>query len=218
VVWHANPAANGEAHRRVFMARSSDDGRTFSREVAVDPQIGDEPIGACGCCGMRALADSRGTLYIFYRAATEGIHRDMTLLVSHDHGAHFVADRAAKWEINACPMSTDFISDSSSGILVAWETAGQVFYARVTPDGNISKSVAAPGPGGDRKHPLAIANAQGQTLLAWTDGTGWQRGGSVMWQLYDATGRPLDANGNAPALPVWDLVAAYQNGGFTLIY
>lgn len=218
VVWHANPAANGEAHRRVFMARSSDDGRTFSRERAVDPDNGNEPIGACGCCGMRALTDSQGTLYIFYRAATEGIHRDMTLLVSHDYGEHFVADRVAKWELNACPMSTDFISESGSDALIAWETAGQVFYARVEPGGRVSEPVAAPGPGGGRKHPVVIEKSDGQTLFAWTDGTGWQRGGSVVWQLYDRQGHPLDVNGTAPGLPVWDLVAGYQNRGFTLIY
>ena len=218
VVWHANPSVNGEAHRRVWMARSSDDGRTFSRERAIDPDVGGKPIGACGCCGMRALTDSRGTLYVFYRAATEGIHRDMTLLISHDHGEHFVADCVAKWELNACPMSTDFISESGPDTLVAWETAGQVFYARVEPGDKVSEPVAPPGPGGDRKHPVVIRNRQSQTLLAWTDGTGWQRGGSVMWQVYDREGKLLDANGAAPGLPVWDLVAAYQDGGFTLVY
>ncbi len=75
VVWHANPEHNGEAHRRVWMAHSSDDGKTFAREVAADRGIGQEPIGACGCCGMRAFADDKGTLYILYRAATEQIHR-----------------------------------------------------------------------------------------------------------------------------------------------
>jgi len=91
VVWHANPENNGEAHRRVWMARSGDDGKTFAREVAVDPEmkqgVEEEPRGACGCCGMRAFADERAALYILYRAATEQIHRDMVLLVSRDRGS-----------------------------------------------------------------------------------------------------------------------------------
>ena len=218
VVWHANPESNGEARRRVWMARSSDDGRTFAREIAVDPETLGEPTGACGCCGMRALADQRGALYIFYRAATESTHRDMILLVSRDHGAHFVANRVAKWELNACPMTTDFIGRTRADVLIAWETAGQVFYARVTPAGKVLEPAAAPGSGTDRKHPVAVSGPNGETLLAWTDGTGWQRGGSVMWQIFDDSGHPLGLEGSASGLPVWDLVAAYHDRGFTIVY
>ena len=133
VVWHANPQSNGEAHRRVWVARSSDDGKTFAREIPADSEMGQRPVGACGCCGMCALTDEHGTLYILYRAPTGQIHRDMILLASQDHGQHFVADRIAKWELNACPMSTNFISRAPFSTLVAWETAGQVFYAGVAP-------------------------------------------------------------------------------------
>src|SRR5688572_7015298 len=49
VVWHAHApdAPAGEAGRAVYMAKSTDDGATFAREVAVNPQ----PTGTCGCCG-----------------------------------------------------------------------------------------------------------------------------------------------------------------------
>ncbi len=225
VVWHANPEHNGEAQRRVWMAHSSDDGKTFAREVAADQEMrqmaGQERAGACGCCGMRAFADEGGTLYILYRAATEEIHRDMVLLVSRDRGKHFTAARVAKWELNACPMSTDFISQAGSNVLIAWETAGQVFYADVVPGTDrASGPVAAPGPGSDRKHPAVAGNWRGETLLAWTDGTAWQRGGSVGWQVFDQSGRPTDVKGTAPGVPVWGLVAAYTrpDGGFTIIY
>jgi len=221
VVWHANPQHNGEAHRRVWVAWSSDEGKTFAREIPADPFIEQEPTGACGCCGMRALTDEGGTLYIFYRAATNEIHRDTVLLVSRDYGRHFVAEWVAKWELNACPMSTDFISRTRLNTLIAWETAGQVFYARVAPGGDkISEAVAPPGPGGDRKHPVVVSNARGEILLAWTDGTAWQRGGSVAWQVFDEGGRPLSQKGNLPGLPVWDLVAAFAgtDGRFTILY
>jgi hypothetical protein len=221
VVWHANPEHNGEAHRRVWMAHSSDVGETFTREVAVDQEIGQEPMGACGCCGMRAFTDDKGTLYILYRAATQQIHRDMILLVSRDHGKEFVVERVAKWELNACPMSTDFISRAGSKVLIAWETAGQVFYADVVlGTDRVSDPVAAPGAGSDRKHPAVAGNSRGETLLAWTDGTAWQRGGSVEWQVFDQAGHPTDVKGTAPGVPVWSLVAAYArpDGGFTIIY
>ncbi len=62
VMWHAPKPGNtlGEAGRAVFVARSRDGGRTFAPErLAVD-----EPTGACGCCGMKALADGRGNLFV----------------------------------------------------------------------------------------------------------------------------------------------------------
>ena len=30
-----------------------------------------------------------------------------------------------------------------------------------------------------RKHPVVAGNARGETILAWTEGVGWNRGGSV---------------------------------------
>src|SRR5258705_307297 len=54
VTWHAPQPGNtnGEAGRAVFMARSTDEGKTFQRET---PAIS-KPTGACSCCGMRAFA------------------------------------------------------------------------------------------------------------------------------------------------------------------
>jgi hypothetical protein len=170
---------------------------------------------------MRALTDDQGRLYVLYRAATDEIHRDMILLVSRDHGRHFVAERVAKWDVNACPMSTDFISRTRSGVLISWETAGQVFYASVTAGRDrISRVVAPPGCGGDRKHSVVVANSRGATLLAWTDGTAWQRGGTVTWQLFDKAGRPIDQGSSIPGLPVWDVVGASvsRNRRFTIFY
>ncbi len=145
----------------------------------------------------------------------------MVLLVSRDQSTHFVADRVAKWELNACPMTTDFINQAGSNLLIAWETAGQVFYAHVAPGtGRVSDPVAPPSPGSDLKHPTVAGNSRGETLLAWTDGTVWQRGGSVGWQVFDPSGHPTDAKGTTPGVPVWGLVAAYTrpDGGFTIIY
>ncbi|HWF66166.1 MAG TPA: sialidase family protein, partial [Acidobacteriaceae bacterium] len=72
VFWHAPLVGQkGEGSRRVWMAKSVDDGRTFAREkVAFDA-----PTGACGCCGMRAYADSAGNLYVLFRSATDVVNR-----------------------------------------------------------------------------------------------------------------------------------------------
>lgn len=217
VVWHGNPDKNGEVNRRVWVARSRDDGRTFEREVAANK----DPTGACGCCGLRAFADDRGTLYILYRAARKAIHRDMYLLVSTDHGNTFKSDLVSKWELNACPMSTDFISQDGKNALIAWQTEEQVYFATVAGSGRkLSEAVPAPGQGSDRKHPAVIGNSQGDILFAWTEGTGWKKGGSLAWQVFDKEGRPTEIKGSVPGLPAWDLVAAFPDprGGFNIIY
>ena len=217
VVWHGNPDKNGEVNRRVYVARSRDDGKTFEREVAANQ----DPTGACGCCGLRAFADDHGTLYILYRAAREAIHRDMYLLISTDHGKTFRSDLVSKWELNACPMSTDFISQDGKNALIAWQTEEQVYFATVTGGGRkLSEAVPAPGQGSDRKHPDVIGNSQGDILFAWTEGTGWKRGGSLAWQVFNKEGRPTEIKGSVPGLPAWDLVAAFADprGDFNLIY
>jgi hypothetical protein len=59
----------------------------------------------------------------------------------------------------------------------------------------------------------------GQVLLAWDEGTGGQKGGSLAWQLFDAAGKP-SAEGHAPGVPVWGLssVFADRQGNFTIVY
>jgi hypothetical protein len=217
VVWHAMGAEPGEDHRRVYLARSADDGRTFEREVPISPAM----LGACGCCGMRAFADERGTLYVLYRAAAESVHRDMTLLMSTDQGSIFSAKRVDSWELNACPMSTAYLSEGGSQVVAAWEKAGQVYFEKIERDpAKAAPILAAPGESGNRKHPAVAANANGLVLLAWTEGTGWLKGGSLAWQLFDSAGNAASAPGHAPGVPVWGLpsVFADRNGNFTILY
>src|SRR5262249_38267941 len=119
VAWHA-PAPNekGEDNRRVWVARSDDEGKTFARE---EPAFA-EPTGACGCCGMRAFADRRGAVYLLYRSASEVTHRDAYLLTSAGKGPGFRGDRLQEWSINACPMSTFALAEGPDRVLAAWET------------------------------------------------------------------------------------------------
>jgi hypothetical protein len=216
-VWHATGSEPGEDHRRVYLAHSSDDGGTFSRERPVSPP----ELGACGCCGMRAAVDSSGTLYVLYRAAAQSIHRDMALLASTDQGRTFRTLFSAPWELNACPMSTAYLSQSGSSELAAWEKAGQVYFAKVDPTSLMSSvPLEAPGLGGKRKHPAIAANKNGQILLVWTEGTGWAKGGSLSWQLFDNAGNPLGVKSSARDVPAWDLpsVLADSSGEFTIAY
>ena len=56
-------------------------------------------------------------------------------------------------------------------------------------------------------------NKDGVTLLAWTEGTGWKRGGTVAWQMYDGSLKPTTGVA-APVtgLPAWSLPTAVARG------
>jgi hypothetical protein len=85
----------------------------------------------------------------------------------------------------------------------------------------IGEAVAAPARGANRKHPVAAENAAGQVILAWTEGTGWNQGGKVVWQVFDLNGKPVEnAAGKVDGLPVWSLPAAFATpgGGFVIMY
>lgn len=217
VTWHAKQAgaAQGEAGRQVWIAASHDSGKMFAAEAPA----WSEPTGACGCCGMAMYAAKDGTLVGLYRSATENVHRDIYLLASKDHGKSFAGSLVQRWEINACPMSSMSFAESPTGVFAAWETGGQVFYGKIA-GSQVTQIVAAPGEGKGRKHPRIAANNRGEVLLEWTEGTGWQRGGSLAWQIFDQAGKEVGAQGAAPGVPVWSFgaAAARADGQFTIFY
>jgi hypothetical protein len=220
VAWHGRSESDpqGEAWRAVWIAKSSDDGATFGPET----RALDSPTGACACCGTRALVDRRGILSMLYRAATANVNRDMTLIRSTDSGAHFRAEPLSPWRTGICPMSSESLFDTDQGVVAAWETDGQVFFARIDPETMAVSSPTSPvGPGKGRKHPAVAASPTGEVILVWTEGTGWQKGGSLAWQLFDRSGKPKGKQEHVEGgVPIWGLatVVARPDGGFLVIY
>jgi hypothetical protein len=213
VLWHGRDSnsAAGEEGRRVFVTRSADDGSAFSKEAP----LWDRPTGACGCCGMRAFAARDGRVWTMYRSATRQVHRDI-YLASAEPGASFEGALLHPWEINACPMSGMSFSEGAAGVVAAWETAGEVYFAR-TGD---RKPIPATGQPSKRKHPVTAQNASGEILLAWVEDAGWQRAGTLAWRLFGADGEPLGEPVRVGDCPVWSFPAAFarRDGGFTILY
>jgi hypothetical protein len=218
VAWHApEPGTNGEEHRRVWLARSTDGGRTFGREQPVSPS----GTGACGCCGMRAFCDRSGNVYLLYRAAHEKVDRDTYLLISRDRGLNFQAENLGRWKINICPMSSFALAEGGDSVLAGWETNGEVSFVRMDPaSGRHGEPVSPPRVGRGRKHPVLAASARGDSVLVWTDGMGWNRGGNLEWQVYDKDSRPTLERGKSPGVPVWSLIAVFArpDGSFAIVY
>jgi hypothetical protein len=224
VAWHGigqseakGTGKEGEARRRVWIAKSQDAGRSFAAEENAWTQA----TGACGCCGMKIFAGSQGNVSALYRSATQSVHRDIYLLTSTDQGRSFRGGLLHKWDINACPMSSMDIAEGGKTLAGAWETGGQVYWARLDSEGHrASQPMAAPGDGKNRKHPRLAVNRNGEVLLVWTEGTGWQKGGSLAWQMYDPSGQATAANGRHPGIPTWSFAApmARSDNGFSIVY
>jgi hypothetical protein len=215
-MWHAPKPGdtNEEAGREVFVARSVDDGKTFAPERLATQK----PTGACGCCGMKAFADVEGNVFALYRGAWEMTNRNEILLMSRDHGESFEVLYEHPWKIGSCPMSSASLSESKAGVLAAAETHERVFFVRVD---ITSRKMSPPvSPETKGKHPVVIANSDGEILLVWTEGTGWAKGGAVAWQLYKPEGQPTSERGRVEGVPVWSLATAYAKpgGDFVILY
>jgi hypothetical protein len=145
----------------------------------------------------------------------------MYLLTSNNHGRSFSVALLDKWKLNACPMSSAALIDGATGLLAAWETQGQVYFAPL--DAKKPQAIApisATGTAGKSRHPALAVNSRGETVLVWTEGTGWKRGGSLAWQLYDSQGKPMGEKGEAQGVPIWSFAAviAEKDSNFTVIY
>ena len=209
VFWHSAPPGSHAEDRQVYMSVSNDSGKTFGDGRA----IGASGRGVCPCCSMQATVDEKGTLYVVYRAADKNIQRDIDLLVSKDAGASFKHLTLDRWRLDACPMSSMAFCETENSMLVGWETEGQIRFTSVAKGTAQAGPIVSP-PGGAQggKHPVFAATPQGGFLLAWTEGTGWAKGGSVAWQAYDAAMLPLGDAQRLPAgVPVWSFAAAYYD-------
>jgi hypothetical protein len=213
VAWHGMGSGPGEGERTVYLASSTNDGATFASPSPATTA----PVGACGCCGLKALFDGAGNLNILYRSATDGKHRDTTWLRVRD-GTSQAPVRVHAWELESCPMTTYALAESGREVAAAWETAQQVYSATLDPStGTVSRLAAAPGTG-SRKHPSIAVNAAGDRLLTWTEGTAWKRGGTLAWRLTTAAGAELGRSEDAGPVPVWGLVSALAmpDGSFVI--
>ena len=98
-----------------------------------------------------------------------------------------------------------------AGLLAAWETREDVYFGPIDYSPlEIKRKTRAAGRGRQRKHPSIATNQRGEVPLVWTEGTGWNRGGSLAWQLYDKNANPIDEqSGKTPGIAVWSFRAVF---------
>jgi hypothetical protein len=145
---------------RIYGARSTDGGATWSKNVLVY----ESPSGTvCQCCHPSVAIDAAGNVAVMFRNALEGM-RDMYAAKSTDGGRTFGAARKlgeGSWPLEACPMDGGGVGfDSDGRILSAWRRDAEVFFAP------IGKPEAKLGIG---KDPAVAASAAGTTVV-WSEG------------------------------------------------
>jgi hypothetical protein len=218
VAWHgsADKKDDSESARRVWLAHSADDGKTFAPETS--PETSPEtptdapPLGACACCALQVFLAPDHRPQVLFRSAREMVHRDM-VLVSFDAAlAHADAMKLSEWQIGKCVMST---ADAAGGML-AWESNNEILLTLLS-----SKTPPQPIRGKNPKHPSIARSNAGETLVAWTENTAWNQGGSLKWQRFGADAKPIaESAGEKTDLPTWDYPAAVAlpGGGFVIFY
>ena len=121
------PSTKGEGHhmesnRDLFIAYSTDGGRTFSanRKVASE---------ACPCCKTSLAVSSDGTLYAGWRQVLPGNFRHIAVASSTDGGANFSSPKIVsddRWVLQGCPVSGPSLSvDPNGSLKVLWYAAGE---------------------------------------------------------------------------------------------
>lgn len=211
VAWHANPRGKkpDEAQRVVFIRSSLDEGQQFNAPEALNASA----PGVCACCSLRIAADANGAPSVFFRNVLRTEHRAMTLLTRNLD--RWTSREVDTWNISACPMSSAALFPEKSGLLGAWETAGQINVGWLQRPSANPVTLADD----DAKHPSIAWDGLGVWLVAWVEGTGWNQGGKAAWQELDGTLGRRSANGHAEGVPPWGRVAVYAEapGKFVLL-
>jgi hypothetical protein len=89
-------------------------------------------------------------------------------------------------------MTGASLGGMEKGLLMAWETKGQIFYARV----NSAKTLLPPSEiraATQGKWPVALAAPDGTLLLSWKNGS------TLFWQLHDAADKPVGSVQSKPS-------------------
>jgi hypothetical protein len=190
----------------LFLHESLDNGVTFAtpRRVTI--------ADTCECCASRAAFLPDGTLLCVYRDKEKN-ERDMFVLLQPALSPDFTRSKlsVAPWQVNACPMTGTFVAPATSGLVAAWETKGQVYFARCDKAGRKigSLEVAAGKRGG--KWPIALAASDGTLLVTW------KRGNAVEWQLFDSDDKPVGEVQSAPGKnPHRHAAIVTRNGEFRI--
>ena len=191
---------------KLFVNASTNNGETFAAAELV------QNADPCECCASRASFSNKGALLIDYRDKASNI-RDMFLLARIAGASSFSKEKISgtPWEVTGCPMTGTFLSRGRNDELVAWETKGQISYARIdSATGQLkTKEIKVAERG---KWPIVLGGADGSVLVSWKNDS------RLHWQFFDANDKPFGKS-DAKQSPNFSRHAGVANtdGTFLLI-
>jgi hypothetical protein len=198
--------ANPPMAAPIFMARSTDDGRTFTRKEAVRH---DHPGPACACCRLEARVRADNRIYLSFRSAYRNV-RDVFLLTGQKSENDFHAVRISEddWRLAECPGSgAPFSFDARGRLLASWMSRGRVYWAAAPAAdpaaARFGPRIPAPRAARAENYPLVLANRRGDVMLIWTE----ER--RVRWARYTPDGRFTGRQGIAGDLRAPDKPTAF---------
>ncbi|MBV8881284.1 MAG: exo-alpha-sialidase [Planctomycetaceae bacterium] len=178
----------------IYLARSSDRGATFEKNVKVAG-------GVCPCCRPAIAIGRDGTIHVAWRHVLEQSARDIVVSSSTDRGRSWSAPvRVANddWRLDGCPHSGPTMAVLPSGLFIAWYTGAKdkasLQVARST-DGGKSFGAGVPVEStlNDANHPHLVAVGPEAWILfqaRTADGSGGWGPLKPALVRCDADGRP----------------------------
>lgn len=164
-----DPEAGPPGTQSVYLARSTDRGATFGKNMRV-------AAGACPCCRPTVTVSNHGEVFVAWRHVFEGQIRDMVIATSKNNGETFappVRVAVDNWKINGCPHSGMTLLAKDRRLYVSWFSEGTPGHAgvRLSWSDDQGKSFAPPvmisGPLLDANHPALALSEDDRVLLVF---------------------------------------------------
>ena len=132
VVWidTRDQAGNSDDNYAVYLAKSTDHGASFGKNVRVAGKI-------CPCCRPTLSFGPRGEVMVFWRHIYPGPIHDMSVAISTDGGNTFSEPKRVaedNWKIDGCPDSGPAVARVGNRVYVAWltEASPEISGVRLT--------------------------------------------------------------------------------------
>ncbi len=163
----------GKKEPATFTARSSDGGRTVTKNIKVDD-------GTCVCCRTALATAPDGTVYLAWRKILEGNVRETVVARSMDGGQTYSAPVIVgndRWVFPGCPHRPASLGvDQGGRLYVVWYTEGAdetpAIYLAVSDDQGrtfSSKRQLNVSKGTFPDHPQMAVDAEGRLVVVWEE-------------------------------------------------
>jgi hypothetical protein len=194
-----------ESNREVFMAYSTDGGRSFSKNQRIAKE-------ACPCCKTALATGAGGQVYAGWRQVLPGEFRHIAVAASEDEGKTFsspVIVSDDRWMIAACPVSGPALSVGDDGALrVVWYTEGEkaapgLYWAASSDNGKTFSESRPLAKGLGRGTPLLLTSGKSGAAVVWESNEGGaSRVVSVPLAIDGQSATPIATGGELPSAAV----------------